>query len=83
MTIQRDIDFMRFALDAPIAYDARRKGYYYTEKTYRASLLHISKEDAQVLAEIIKLIEEHKDMPFYERAVKLLDSITINDMNLD
>jgi predicted DNA-binding transcriptional regulator YafY len=83
MTIQRDIDFMRSVLDAPIAYDARRKGYYYTEETYRASLLYISKEDAQVLVEIRKLIAEHKDMSFYQRAVKLLDSITITEMDFD
>jgi predicted DNA-binding transcriptional regulator YafY len=83
MTIQRDIDFMRSALDAPIGYDAGRRGYYYTEKTYRAPLLYISKEDAQVLAEIIKLIAEHKDMAFHQRAIELLDSITITEMDFD
>jgi hypothetical protein len=83
MTIQRDIDFMRSILNAPIAYDARRKGYYYTEEAFRVSLLYISKEDTQVLAEIRGLIEEHKDMPFYERAVELLDSITITEMDFE
>jgi predicted DNA-binding transcriptional regulator YafY len=83
MTIQRDIDFMRSILNAPITYDARRKGYRYTEETYRVSLLYISKEDVQVLAEIRKLIAEHSDMAFYQRAVELLDSITINEMDFD
>ncbi|RUL82181.1 helix-turn-helix transcriptional regulator [Tautonia sociabilis] len=34
-TIQRDIDFMRDRLGAPLAYDARRRGYRYTDPTYR------------------------------------------------
>jgi predicted DNA-binding transcriptional regulator YafY len=83
MTIQRDIEFMRSALYAPIAYDAKRRGYYYTEETYRTPLLYISKEDEQVLAEIRKLIADHKDMAFYQRAVELLDSITVSEMDFD
>jgi predicted DNA-binding transcriptional regulator YafY len=83
MTIQRDIEFMRFVMRAPVAYDAKRKGYYYSEETYRMPLLYISKEDEQVLAEIRKLIAEHKDMAFYQRAIELMDSITISDMDFD
>jgi predicted DNA-binding transcriptional regulator YafY len=83
MTIQRDMDFMRSVMNAPIVYDHRRKGYYYTEETYRMPLLFITKDDAAVLAEVRKLIAEHKDMPFYKRAIELLDSITITEMDFD
>jgi predicted DNA-binding transcriptional regulator YafY len=83
MTIQRDIDFMRSVMNAPVAYDPRRRGYYYTEETYRTPLLYISGEDERVLEEIIKLVAEHKDMPFYERAIALLGSITITEMDFD
>jgi hypothetical protein len=83
ITIQRDIDFMRSVLAAPIAYDAGRRGYYYTQKTYRTPLLFISQEDAQVLAEIKKLVAEHRDMPFYQRAFELLDSVTISEMDFN
>ena len=34
-TISRDIEFMKNRLNAPIEYDYKRKGYYYTQKTFR------------------------------------------------
>lgn len=33
-TVQRDIDYMRDFLDAPIAYDEKKKGLYYTDKSW-------------------------------------------------
>ena len=35
-TIQRDIDFMRYRLNLPIAYDAKRFGFYYESPASRA-----------------------------------------------
>lgn len=34
-TVKRDIDYMRDHFDLPIAYDARRRGFYYTELVRR------------------------------------------------
>jgi len=34
-SINRDIAYMRDMLDAPIAYDFYKKGFYYTEKNFR------------------------------------------------
>ncbi len=34
-TIQRDLDYMRYQLDAPIAYSAQHRGYHYTEAGYK------------------------------------------------
>lgn len=33
-TIQRDIDFMRDRLDAPLVFDAKRNGYTYQRSTF-------------------------------------------------
>ena len=33
-TIQRDIDFLRDQLGAPIEYDRDRKGFYYTDQNW-------------------------------------------------
>ena len=30
-TIQRDLDYMRYELDAPLVYSAKERGFYYTE----------------------------------------------------
>ncbi len=44
-TIQRDLDYMKWQLGAPLEYDARRYGYYYTEPDYKMPALNISQGD--------------------------------------
>lgn len=44
-TIQRDIDFMRDQLKAPIEFDPKRNGYCYTEADYFLPALHITEKD--------------------------------------
>lgn len=41
-TIQRDIDFLRDQLRAPLVYDERQKGYYYTDSTWVFPMLSLS-----------------------------------------
>jgi predicted DNA-binding transcriptional regulator YafY len=48
-TISRDIEFMRDMMNAPIEYDFKRKGYYYTEKTFRLPAAFGSAEDMAAL----------------------------------
>ena len=36
-TIQRDIEFLRDQLHAPLKFDSVRNGYYYTDPSYRLS----------------------------------------------
>lgn len=54
-TIQRDIDFMRDQLKAPIEFDSRKNGYYYTEADYFLPALHITEKDvfAFKIAELV------------------------------
>jgi len=44
-TIQRDIDYLRDELDAPIEYDSLKHGYYYTEKNFSLPSMNISESD--------------------------------------
>ena len=44
-TIQRDMDYLRDALGAPILYDAIRHGYYYSEPNYSLPTMNISESD--------------------------------------
>jgi predicted DNA-binding transcriptional regulator YafY len=48
-TISRDVDFMRNMMDAPIEYNARRRGYYYADKTYRLPAGFSSADDMMAL----------------------------------
>jgi len=44
-TIQRDIEFMRERLSAPIAYDRHRRGYYYREENWMLPAIFMSEGD--------------------------------------
>ena len=48
---QRDLDYLRRELGAPIAYDNRRKGFYYTEQ-YTLPVLLSSDNDESYMPEI-------------------------------
>jgi predicted DNA-binding transcriptional regulator YafY len=38
-TAQRDIEFMKYRLQCPMKYDARRKGYYYEDDTFSLPMI--------------------------------------------
>ena len=45
---QRDLDFLRKNLHAPIAYDSRKRGFYYTEKFTLPLLLSSDNDDLYI-----------------------------------
>jgi len=65
-TIQRDIDYMRYQLDAPIAYSAGKRGYYYTEEEYQLPALKIRESDLLGLYLADKLLAQYAGTPIYE-----------------
>lgn len=44
-TAQRDISLLRDRLRAPLAYDSTRKGYYYTDDTFRLPSVTLTQEE--------------------------------------
>jgi predicted DNA-binding transcriptional regulator YafY len=75
-TISRDIDFMRERQFAPIAYNAKRRGYYYEEKTFRIPGSFATAEDMQAVCIVKNLLAMYNGSPVYEAAKQLLDTIT-------
>jgi predicted DNA-binding transcriptional regulator YafY len=75
-TISRDLDFMRNMMDAPVEYDARRRGYYYADKTYRLPAGFSTAEDMMALGITKNLLSIYKDTPIYSAVRYLIDSIT-------
>jgi predicted DNA-binding transcriptional regulator YafY len=75
-TIGRDIAFMKDRLDAPIEYDALRRGYYYSEPNYRVPAGFTSAEDLLALDMAKSILSLYRDTPIYDAAKELLDSIT-------
>ena len=75
-TISRDIEFMKIMLNAPIEYDYKQKGYYYTEKTFRLPAAFTSAEDMLAIGMAKTLLSLYKNTPIYDAASQLMDSVT-------
>ncbi len=65
-TIQRDIDYMRYQLDAPIEYSARHRGYYYTEANYKLPAISIKESDLFAIYLTEKLLVQYEGTPLYK-----------------
>ncbi len=46
-TIKRDVDFMKFRLDLPIEYEARRDGYYYSKAVEKFPSVPVTEAEEQ------------------------------------
>jgi predicted DNA-binding transcriptional regulator YafY len=75
-TISRDIAFMKDMLNAPIEYDALRRGYYYSEPNYRIPAGFTTAEDLLALGMAKSILSLYRNTPLYDAAKELLDSIT-------
>jgi len=75
-TISRDIEFMKDRLNAPIEYDHKRKGYYYTKKTFRLPAAIGSAEEMLAIGMAKNLLSLYKNTPIHDTAQHFLESIT-------
>jgi predicted DNA-binding transcriptional regulator YafY len=64
-TIQRDLDYMRYQLDAPVAYSAEHRGYYYTEPNYKLPAISIKESDLFAIYLAEKLLGQYEGTPLY------------------
>lgn len=65
-TIQRDLDYMRYELNAPIEYSAKQRGYYYTEAQYQLPAIHIRESDLFAIYLADKLLAQYEGTPVYD-----------------
>lgn len=70
-TAQRDLDYMRERLNAPIEYDPLKKGYYYTSGNWFLPALSLSEGDLLAVLLATKALEQYQGTP----VAKQLDSI--------
>jgi len=76
-SINRDIAYMRDMMDAPIEYDYFKKGFYYTEKTYRLSAAYATEEDILALGMAKNILDLYSGTPIHDAALNLLESIAV------
>jgi len=74
-TIKRDIEFMKDRLDAPIEYDRKRRGYFYTEDTW--SFPAISMREGELLALLLARhsLEQYRDLPMGKMLNHFLEQV--------
>jgi len=65
-TIQRDLDYMRYELDAPIEYSAKHRGYFYTEAQYQLPAINIRERDLFAIYLADKLLAQYEGTPIFE-----------------
>jgi predicted DNA-binding transcriptional regulator YafY len=73
-TICRDIEYMRYRLNAPIEYDRAHRGYYY-EEHYRLTPVYATQSDILSLSFVKNLLAVYRSTPLYDIARHALDII--------
>jgi hypothetical protein len=63
-------------LNVPIEYNAKERGWYYTEKTFRLPARFAAANDMLALGMAKSLVSLYKNTPLYESAIRLLNDIT-------
>ena len=84
--IQRDLDYMRYQLDAPLEYSAKNRGYHYTEKNYKLPAIDIKESDLFAVYLADKLLIQYEGTAIYDSLCsvfkKIEDSLP-NKISLD
>ena len=76
-TIHRDIDCLRDQLGAPIEYDSSRRGYHYTEDSYRLALPQVTEGECLALFLAERLLQQYKGSPLADDLQRLFRKITV------
>src|SRR5689334_2543797 len=63
-TVQRDIDFLRDRLGAPLAFDARPNGYVYRDPTYRLPHLTLTEGELVALFLAERVLQQYRGAPY-------------------
>jgi predicted DNA-binding transcriptional regulator YafY len=58
-TIQRDIEFLRYRLHAPVVFDAVRNGYHYTDPDFQLSFIRLTEGELAALFLGERLLQEY------------------------
>lgn len=74
-TIQRDIEYMKDSLYAPLEYDHTKKGYYYTEPNFHLKGIPISEGELFALGLAQPLLQQYKNTPIEKQLSAIFEKI--------
>jgi proteasome accessory factor B len=75
-TAQRDFDFLRDRMDAPLEYDALKRGYFYTEPTFMLPAVQMSEGELAALLMGSRVLEQFKGTPMAEKLTAVFDKLS-------
>lgn len=75
-TIQRDIEFLRDQLDAPIEYDREHRGYYYSDRNWFLPALKISEGDLVLLLIGTRALKQFSGTPVAAKLDRIFRKIS-------
>lgn len=75
-TIQRDIEFLKYSLGAPIEYDRGKQGYYYANENWFLPALNITEGELFALMLGAQATSVYRGTPIAETLQRVLDKIS-------
>jgi predicted DNA-binding transcriptional regulator YafY len=76
-TIQRDLDYLRDQLGAPIEYDRKRHGYFATDPSYQLPVLTVTEGELLALFLAERALQQYRDTPFATELRRLFEKLTV------
>lgn len=74
-TIQRDLEYMRYELDAPIEYSTKKRGYFYKENRFQLPAISLKESDLFSIYLAEEILNQYKDTPLYDRLKSVFEKI--------
>jgi predicted DNA-binding transcriptional regulator YafY len=75
-TVQRDVEFMRDRLGAPLTFDPRRNGYYYAEPAYRLPLMSLTEGELVALFLAERALQQYRGTPYAADLARAFAKVT-------
>ena len=75
-TAQRDIDYLKDRMGAPIEYDALERGYYYTEPTFMLPAVQMNEGELAALLMGSKALEQFQGTPMAEKLSAVFEKLS-------
>jgi predicted DNA-binding transcriptional regulator YafY len=76
-TIQRDLDYLRDQLGAPIEYDRKSHGYFSTDPSYQLPVLSVTEGELLALFLAERALQQYRDTPFATELRRLFEKLTV------
>jgi proteasome accessory factor B len=75
-TIQRDIEFLRDSLGAPIEYDKTKQGYYYSHTNWFLPSVNMTEADLRTLLVATSSVQQYRGTPVAKDLERLFGKLT-------